>query len=427
MKTIDILRTASGNMRRSKLRTLLTIIAIFIGALTLTLTNGIGSGVQSYIDDQVGNIGAEDVLVIQAKSESSFGTSGPKKYVEGSNVTTAGGFPVSLLSTADLEKIRAQEGIKSAEFDLSAVPNFISGKNGEKYQIMTSVFYEGINIDLQAGGLPSNAVSDGQILLPPGYVGALGYDSADQAVGQVVTLGIMTPAGEMREVQAKVIGIQEESLISAGGAMVNRFLAQQLFDIQTEGLPENAKTQLPFIAARFDASMSEEDLASLKQQLDEKGYSAKTIQDQIGLFKQAIDAVIMVLNFFAGIALLAASFGIVNTLLMSVQERTKEIGLMKAMGMGRRKVFMLFSIEAILIGFWGSLLGSLAGIGLGSLANKLSANTFLKDLVGFNLTSFSVSSVLSIMFIVMMIAFLAGTLPAWRASKKNPIEALRTE
>lgn len=427
MKTIDILRTASGNMRRSKLRTFLTIIAIFIGALTLTLTNGIGSGVQSYIDDQVGNIGAEDVLVIQAKSESSFGTSGPKKYTEGSNVTTAGGFPVSLLSNSDLEKIRAQEGIKSADFDLSAVPNYISGKNGEKYQIMTSVFYEGINIDLQAGGLPSNAVSDGQILLPPGYVGALGYDSADQAVGQVVTLGIMTPAGEMREVQAKVIGIQEESLISAGGAMVNRSLAQQLFDIQTEGLPANAKTQLPFIAARFDASMSEEDLASLKQQLDEKGYSAKTIQDQIGLFKQAIDAVIMVLNFFAGIALLAASFGIVNTLLMSVQERTKEIGLMKAMGMGRRKVFMLFSIEAILIGFWGSLLGSLAGIGLGSLANRLSANTFLKDLVGFNLTSFSVTSVLSIMFIVMTIAFLAGTLPAWRASKKNPIEALRTE
>jgi putative ABC transport system permease protein len=246
-------------------------------------------------------------------------------------------------------------------------------------------------------------------------------------VGEGVVLGIMTPKGEMREVQAKVVGIQEESLISVGGAMVNRYLAEQLYDIQTEGLPENAKSQLPFITARFDASISEDELETLKKELDEKGYSAKTIQDQIGLFKQAIDAVIMVLNFFAGIALLAASFGIVNTLLMSVQERTKEIGLMKAMGMRRKKVFMLFSVEAILIGFWGSLLGSLAGIGLGSLANRLASNTFLKDLVGFQLTSFSISSVLSIMLIVMVIAFLAGTLPAWRASKKNPIQALKTE
>jgi len=127
------------------------------------------------------------------------------------------------------------------------------------------------------------------------------------------------------------------------------------------------------------------------------------------------------------IALLAASFGIINTLLMAVQERTREIGLMKAMGLGRNKIFMLFSIEAVLLGFWGSLLGSLAGIGIGQVVNRIASDTFLKDLPGFNLTEFSPQSVAVIMLIIMSIAFIAGTLPARRASQKDPIEALRYE
>jgi putative ABC transport system permease protein len=112
---------------------------------------------------------------------------------------------------------------------------------------------------------------------------------------------------------------------------------------------------------------------------------------------------------------------------MAVQERTKEIGLMKAMGMSGRKVFLLFSIEAVLLGFWGSLLGSLAGVGVGLIANQIARETFLKDLAGFELTVFSVASVAIIMLIIMGIAFLAGTLPARRASKKDPIDALRYE
>lgn len=100
---------------------------------------------------------------------------------------------------------------------------------------------------------------------------------------------------------------------------------------------------------------------------------------------------------------------------------------MKAMGLGRNKIFMLFSIEAVLLGFWGSLLGSLAGIGIGQVVNRIASDTFLKDLPGFDLTVFSLQSVSVIMLIIMSIAFIAGTLPARRASQKDPIEALRYE
>ncbi len=112
---------------------------------------------------------------------------------------------------------------------------------------------------------------------------------------------------------------------------------------------------------------------------------------------------------------------------MSVQERTKEIGLMKALGMSKGKIFTLFSIEAILIGFWGSMLGVGFAVALGKVVNAVASKGFLKDFTGLQLLSFPLKSVAVIVIGIMLIAFLAGTLPARRASQKDPIEALRYE
>lgn len=429
MKLIDILQTANSNMFRSRLRTFLTIIAIFIGAFTLTLTNGIGAGVASYIDEQLGNIGAKDMLIIQPKNSNPFGesTSTPQKYEEGQSVTNTGGISMTLLNQNDLDKIRSTPGIVSADFDISVAPNFISGPNSDKFKFTASSYYDGVNISLKAGSIPNNHTDEKQILLTSDFPTVLGFESPEKAIGQNVSVGIKTPTGEQKVVYAKVVGVQEKTLMSMGGLQLNSPLISELHTLQTEGLPADATNKQPIITARFDQSLNDKQLEQLKKTLNEKGYNAITIEDQIGIIKQVIDAVIAVLNFFAGIALLAASFGIVNTLLMAVQERTKEIGLMKAMGMSSRKVFLLFSTEAMLLGFWGSLIGSLAGVTVGLVANKVATDTFLKDLVGFELTSFPLLSIFVIMFIIMMIAFLAGTLPARRASKKDPIEALRYE
>lgn len=427
MRLKDIFQTANENIFRSKLRSFLTIIAIFIGSLTLTLTNGIGAGIASYIDEQLGNIGAEDMLIIQAKSTDPFSTSGPQKYQEGDSQTSAAGIPMPLLTSDDLEEIRNTSGIKSAEFDTNVAPDYIVGPNNEKYKITAGSFYDGINLSIKAGRIPNNSTETNEILLTPDYPTILGFESAEDSIDKVIKIAVKSPSGDQREVQAKIVGVQEQTLMSIGGLQLNKNLIQSIYKIQTEGFPESATSSQPIITARFDTSMSKEQLNDIKKSFDEKGFTATTIEDQIGVIKQVIDAIIVVLNFFAGIALLAASFGIVNTLLMAVQERTKEIGLMKAMGMSNKKVFLLFSIEAVLLGFWGSLIGALAGIGIGTIANKIASNTFLKDLVGFELTSFPITSILIIMLIVMTIAFLAGSLPARRASKKDPIEALRYE
>lgn len=429
MKLIDIIRDANGNLLRSKARTLLTIIAIFIGALTLTITNGIGSGVSKYIDQQLGNLGAEDVIVVQPRMDDGF-TSGPQKYEEGGAGTSSNsglGFLMPMMNDQDIEDITAVPGVVSAEPLLAAAPDYIEGPNGEKYQIMTSPFISGTNLELVSGNLPDNGSAENELTLPFDHWSVLGFDTPEAAVGKTVTFGITTAAGKQEKVQATIVGVQEKSLVDLGGANANDALMRSLSAVQSEGRPASAPEGYMAVIARVAEDTTSEEMERIKSDLREKDYDAQTFQDTIGIFKQVVGAIIAVLNFFAVIALIAASFGIVNTLLMAVQERTKEIGLMKAMGLGKGKIFLLFSIEAILLGFWGSLLGSLAGIGIGMIANQYASDTFLKDLPGFSLTSFSPVSVAAIMLIIMAIAFIAGTLPARRASRKNPIEALRYE
>lgn len=412
-------------MLRSKVRTLLTIIAIFIGAFTITLTVGISSGVSSYIDKQLGNIGAENVLLIQPKVDVSVGD-GPQKYdPEKTNSQSALNGPT--LTDSDIETVKSQEGISNVQPIIAVAPDYISGPNGDKYQISMQSFLDGSTFDLAAGTSPDNTSDSPEMLLPIAYIDALGFSSSEDAVGKVVTIAISSPLRQQESVTATISGVLQQSLLSVGGVSANASLTKTLSGVQNQGLPSSIADRYFAISAQVSNDTTDERLQDIKTALSDKGYRAQTVEDQIGIIKQVIDAITYVLIFFGAIALLAASFGIINTLFMSVQERTKEIGLMKAMGMSRSKVFLLFSVEAVLLGFWGSLVGVLAAAGVGQVANKVASESFLKDLPGFMLTEFPLMPVLVIMIAIMLIAFLAGTLPARRAAKQDPIEALRYE
>ncbi len=95
--------------------------------------------------------------------------------------------------------------------------------------------------------------------------------------------------------------------------------------------------------------------------------------------------------------------------------------------MGRGKVFAIFAFESVLIGFWGALSGIVAGFIIGKIANSVLARTYLESFEGFSLFVFTVPSIIFVLLLVCGIALLAGVLPAFRASRLNPIEALRYE
>lgn len=429
MKTKDLILTAGSNMLRSKARTILTIIAIFIGSLTLTLTNGIGAGISAYIDRQLGNLGAEDVLMITPAQELAIpgASNQPKKYDPDKTSVNVSGFATPLLKDSDIAKIQKHKGIKNVTSVRITSVDYIQGVNNDKYVVTVTEDIQGTNYDTAAGRAVKVDSEKSEIMLPSTYVKVLGFKSPQDAVGKTVNLGITNGLGESNNYSAEVVGVLNKGIIDVGGATINRKFNQSMYDFKMTGLPEQQKQQFPVAYARFDTKISDTDLTKLKSDLAKQGYSAQTYQDAIGIFRQVINGLIAVLTFFAAIALLAASFGIINTLFMSVQERTKEIGLMKAMGMRSMRIFMLFSMEAILIGFWGSILGILAAMGIGQIANQVVSSTILKDLPGFSLLIFPVTALVQTTLLIMVIAFLAGTLPARRAAKQNPIDALRYE
>lgn len=428
MNIADIIRTANANLLRSKARAILTIISIFIGAFTLTLVVGISSGISSYISQQLGNVGAENVLLVQPKVDVSLGSE-PKEYnpdkrsLDGASLTQ-----IPTLSPEDLTTIGSTPNITRVEPVYATATEYVQYQSGKKYDLTVTSYLDETNLQLEAGKLPDNNSSENQILLPTAYVGPLGLDSAGAAIGKNLTLVVRNSAtNELVTLQATIVGIQSTSLLTSGGASGNSTLQRVMNDAQTKGLPASINNQVSAAAAYMKPNLAKDKIDAIKKTLANKGFRARTIQDQIGIVEQVISAITYVLLFFGAIALLAASFGIINTLYMAVQERTKEIGLMKAMGMSKNRVFMLFSIEAVLLGFWGSLIGVVLALGVGRIANQIATNTFLKDLEGFQLTVFPWMSVLIIMAVIMVIAFLAGTLPSRRAAKQDPIDALRYE
>ena len=232
----------------------------------------------------------------------------------------------------------------------------------------------------------------------------------------------------MSEVELTISGVTNPSVIGMGRSWVNDRGSHALSDRVLAGMPAEYRNQSYFAMAQLkDDWLSDEKTQQVKDDLKDMGFTAMTVEDQVGIVKTFFDAVTMILTIFGVIALLAASIGIINTLFMAVQERTREIGLMKAMGLGRGKIFTMFSWEAVMLGFWGAALGVGLAYLIKVIINPIAAETFLSGLPGFTLIEFNPVTLTVIVAIVMTIGFLAGTLPARRASKKDPIEALRYE
>lgn len=435
MKLSDIIKTANTNLLRNKVRTFLTILAIFIGSFTIILNQAIDAGVNTFIDQQIESYGGDGYLVITseaAQARLSSMMTGFDQVREYHEDTNANG--LTYITESDLEKIRQIDGVKSVALMKNYQIEYVtSPKTDKKYQInLQALPSETVTIDMETGHNVDMFAEQPQITLPPNYATALGFESNQAIVGQTVQIAIQQAAkcpvvpkisDCLVTIDATVVGIQAPGVVSLGSGWSNLAFEDKAHNIYTTGLPASTANQSIAAAADVDPDQ----IPAIKDTLKELGLIGTTVDDTVSSVKGFFDIILTVFNIFGVIALLAATIGIINTLFMSVQERTREIGLMKALGMSNAKIFLSFSIEAIALGFWGSILGIIVSIITGYSANALAHETFLADFPTFTLVEFRPLDMLFIILLIMLIAFLAGTLPARRASKENPIDALRYE
>lgn len=433
MKTTDLVATAAANTFRSKTRTILTVLAIFVGAFTLTLTNGLGTGINRFIDDTVSSLGAADVLTV-TKTETGAAASGePQKYDPEalSTTNTDPGRPgatatVSALTDADIRTLEALPGVAAVTPTMAVQIDYVQVDGGERYVASAGSLIGGQTPQLAAGSAPDDSSEALQTAIPEPLVTPLGFADAAEAVGATLTVAVSDPVRTQHLVEATITGVTEGAFASTTALTTNPALEDALFTAQNTGVPADELDRYASASVTL-SSATAQDVDDAKTALTDAGYSGQTVSDQLGTFKAVIDGIVLVLNAFAVIALLAASFGIVNTLLMSVQERTREIGLMKAMGMGSGRVFSLFSLEAVMLGLLGSLIGAVVAIGVGTAVSAQLGQTLFSDLPGLQLIAFDPVSILVTTVAIMAIAFLAGSLPAARAARADPVESLRYE
>jgi len=168
-------------------------------------------------------------------------------------------------------------------------------------------------------------------------------------------------------------------------------------------------------------------LTEVRKKLTDAGFGSFSIVDQLEQIRTVFLILDSVLGLLGGISLLVASFGIANTMIMSILERTREIGIMKAIGAEDREIRLIFFVEAAVIGVTGGVLGTLLAWGIDGIANRLAYRFILKPQGASFIDFFSLPIYLSVgaVLFALTVSIIAALYPASRAARIDPVKALR--
>ena len=288
---------------------------------------------------------------------------------------------------------------------------------------------------LTAGRMPSSDKST-EALLTDSEAAALGFPSPLGAIGTqlkfTATSGALDPAMTKNQVTQPVsitflvVGIVSTDYMPAGapGALAPNATVRSYWS--SLATPNKWKGgEFSSITLLADSGLS---VAPLRKQVDRLGFQTQTFGDQFRNFEDLLGKLRFALLGLAIVALLLACLGIANTMYTAVLERTKEIGVMKALGARSRDVLLLFLAEATGIGLAGGLVGALVAVGLGRLGNAaVDRLTQSVSSTGFDVFRTDVPVVLIAIVLAVLLSSVSGLLPALRAAVQDPARALRFE
>lgn len=427
MKIVDYISSAQTNLLRTKVRTFLTILAFVIGTFTLAMVTAFSQGLRSYINTQLHAFGQVNIInVSQGSTKNNFTSNGVGIYQPNrqASVSIGGRGKTKIqytLNQSDLNVVKSAPYIQGAYADYGQVNiNYIQVGNSQKLIIPVQTAVPGESVDLSAGQFPS--INNTGIVLPYAYVQALGANSPGSLVGQTALINVPDSTDQNSQTyQVKITGILADTAHQPAA-----YLWYQTVD-QIENYQVGPNAPFGNIIAVTSPTITTSQTNQIQSYLEAKGYNVQTYNDILQNFSKPLSVVTYGLSGFAAISLLAATIGIVNTLLMAVLERTQEIGLLKALGMRRRGITLIYLFEAASIGFWGGIIGVVLAWLVGLVANPILNRTIFTGIGNAHLLTYPLTYMGGIIVGAMIIGLLAGTLPAIRAGKLDPIDALRRE
>ncbi len=395
MRFIDVIRIATRIFKNNRLRTFLTILGVSVGIGTIVFLIALGYGLQKLTIEQITGTDALTAL----------------------EVTPSVGDRPRQLTDDMIKKIGAFDNVQTVEavLALSGQMSF-GGPPGDVsvYAVSDDYFsLEGLSFAIgekMGASVANEAVVTSALLdqfskdtnrLPDEKI-SIGYSKAG-ATNQFVS----------DSVEYKVVGIVIDEFEP------NIYLP---YDNVRKLSPESSIHSLKIKVN------SQENIGAIKGQISAMGYPVTTVIDTVDQLERGFSVVRFALGLLGVIALLVASIGMFNTLTISLLERIKEVGIMKALGAADKDIWKIFLAEAMLIGFCGGLVG---------LAMGFIGSSFINYIYNYLATSYQAQEVslfyYPLWFVLMILAFaclvalVTGFYPARRAAKLNPLQALRYE
>ncbi|MGA8921562.1 MAG: FtsX-like permease family protein, partial [Candidatus Dormiibacterota bacterium] len=288
---------------------------------------------------------------------------------------------------------------------------------------------------LVAGRMPSSD-SASEVILADSEAAALGFQSPNGAIGTQVTFNATygslfsasarNPATQPVSQLLLVVGIVSSNYMPAGtpGGLAPYSLMRAYWTrvAQANGWKRGEYSSITLLA---NSGLSVE---SLRRNVEALGFQDQTFGDQFRNLEDLLGKMRVALLGLAIVALLLACLGIANTMYTAVLERTKEIGVLKALGARSRDVLLLFVAEAAGIGLAGGLIGALVAVGLGRLGNAaVDRLTHSVSSTGFDVFRTDFAVVLLAVLLAVLLSTMTGLLPALRAARQDPARALRYE
>jgi putative ABC transport system permease protein len=470
MRATDLVRTALRNLRRQKLRSALTIFAVVIGATSVTIMLALVTGAKSFFLQQFESTGALQQVVVSQATDLDY------DHARYANSSSDSGVKL----TEDLAR------------RIAAIPHVTAVARNASPSVFEAMTYgdrklsvnntqasdaNGVVVhQLLAGRDFSSADRTGVILLAQPYADKLGFAHRyDSLVGQSVTLVTRSfftgegatipqphfgpgdngkppdqPPTELKATVVGVVGGDDTTiylpLAWAHGLLENRRYDmtdadRRAFDNANRNRAPGSPQPQPHVSLVVENELDQRGYNSFTVQADQTsnvddvarrvralGVGAATARSFVEQQLQIFQIISYVLGGIGGIALAVAAIGVINTMVMAILERTREIGVLRACGATKATIRRLFTIEAGLLGFLGGVFGIAVGFGLTRVANvvinqQLNAGSIkARDIIGL-----PVWLIAAVIGATTLIGVLAGLYPASRAARLNPVEALRYE